>query len=143
MNLHSQLVDAIDNALSHVQFDNFDSWLFVDERWSAILQFISHLRKQTQQQDVFLAQLEQKLQGTLGYSQLPPEKKTFLRENIRRYASTITLADAKMSDETGFSSVSVRQMIRRLGWLPIFLLKTGIKTSCFLNKIRVCKTSLE
>ncbi|WP_339650573.1 DEAD/DEAH box helicase [uncultured Salegentibacter sp.] len=111
--LHSQLVNAIDSALRHAQFD-FDRWLFVDERWSAILQFISHLRKQTQQQDVFLAQLEQKLQGTLGYSQLTPEKKTFLRENIRRYASTVTLADAKMSDETGFSSVSVRQMIGRL-----------------------------
>ncbi len=111
--LHSQLVNAIDSALRHVEYD-FDRWLFVDERWSAILQFISHLRKQTQQQDVFLAQLEQKLQGTLGYSQLPPEKKTFLRENIRRYASTLTLADAKMSDATGFSSVSVRQMIGRM-----------------------------
>lgn len=111
--LHSQLINAIDNALRHADFD-FDRWLFVDERWSAILQFISHLRKQTQQQDVFLAQLEQKLQGTLGYSQLPQEKKAFLRENIRRYASTLTLAEAKMSDETGFSSVSVRQMIGRL-----------------------------
>ncbi|QSE97217.1 DEAD/DEAH box helicase [Fulvivirga lutea] len=111
--LHSQLVNAIDSALRHAEFD-FDRWLFVDERWSAILQFISHLRRQTQQQDVFLAQLEQKLQGTLGYSQLPSEKKTFLRENIRRYASTLTLAEAKMSDETGFSSLSVRQMIGRM-----------------------------
>lgn len=111
--LHSQLVNAIDSALRHAEFD-FDRWLFIDERWSAILQFISHLRRQTQQQDVFLAQLEQKLQGTLGYSQLPSEKKTFLRENIRRYASTLTLAEAKMSDETGFSSLSVRQMIGRM-----------------------------
>lgn len=111
--LHSQLINAIDNALRHADFD-FDRWLFVDERWSAILQFISHLRKQTQHQNVFLAQLEQKLQGTLGYRQLPQEKKIFLRENIRRYASTLTLAEAKMSDETGFSSVSVRQMIGRL-----------------------------
>ena len=111
--LNSQLVNAIDNALRHADFD-FDRWLFVDERWSAILQFISHLRKQSNQQDVFLAQLEQKLQGTLGYRQLPQEKKSFLRENIRRYASTLTLAEAKISDETGFSSVSVRQMIGKL-----------------------------
>ena len=54
--LHSQLVDAINNALRHAQFD-FDRWLFVDERWSAILQFISHLRKQVQQQETFLANL--------------------------------------------------------------------------------------
>lgn len=111
--LHSQLVNAIDNALRHTEFD-FDRWLFVDERWSAILQFISHIRKQTQQQEAFLAQLEQKLQGTLGYRQLPQDKKIFLRDRIRRYASTLTLADAKRSDETGFSTVSVRQMIGRL-----------------------------
>ncbi len=111
--LLSQLVGAIDNALKHAEF-NFDRWLFIDERWSAILQYISHLRKQVQSQEAFLAQLEQKLQGTFGYRQLPADKKNFLRENIRRYANSISLADAKMSDATGFSSVSVRQMIGKL-----------------------------
>lgn len=111
--LLSQLVDAIDNALRHANF-SFDRWLFVDERWSAILQYISHLRKQVQSQEIFLAQLEQKLQATLGYRQLPAEKKAFLRENIRTYANSISLAEAKMSDATGFSSVSVKQMIGRL-----------------------------
>jgi len=111
--LHSQLVDAIDNALRHADQD-FDRWLFVDERWSAILQYISHLRLQTEQQGVFLAQLEQKLQGTLGYRQLPQDKKDFLRDRIRAYAGTFTMADAKMADATGFSTVSVRQMIGRL-----------------------------
>lgn len=111
--LLSQLVGAIDNALKHAEF-NFDRWLFIDERWSAILQYISHLRKQVQSQEAFLAQLEQKLQGTFGYRQLPADKKNFLRENIRRYVNSISLADAKMSDATGFSSVSVRQMIGKL-----------------------------
>lgn len=111
--LHSQLVNAIDNALRHAEED-FDRWLFVDERWSAILQYISHLRRQTQQQDAFLAQLELKLQATFGYNQLSGEKKNFLRDNLRRYVSTLSLADAKRADETGFSSVSVRQMIGRL-----------------------------
>lgn len=111
--LHSQLVNAIDNAMRYAEFD-FDRWLFIDERWSAILQYISHLRKQTQQQGAFLAQLEQKLQGTFGYRQLPQNKKNFLRDRIRQYAGTLTLADAKKSDDTGFSTVSVRQMIGRL-----------------------------
>lgn len=111
--LHSQLVHAIDSALKFPNED-VDRWLFVDERWSAILQFISHLRRQTDQQSTFIAQLEQQLQGTLGYRQLPTAKKTFLRERIRRYASTLTLADAKRADETGFSTVSVRQMIGKL-----------------------------
>src|SRR5690625_3335734 len=111
--LLSQLVSAIDNALGLAEKD-FKQWLFKDERWSAILQYISHLRRQTQQQDAFLAQLEQKLQATFGYNQLSGEKKSFLRENLRRYASTLSLADAKRADETGFSSVSVRQMIGEL-----------------------------
>jgi replicative superfamily II helicase len=111
--LLSQLIDAVDNAQKYAEF-NFDRWLFVDERWSAILQYISHLRKQAQNQEVFLAQLEQKLQGTFGFSQLPAEKRSFLRENIRRYANSLSLADAKMSDATGFSSVSVKQLIGKL-----------------------------
>lgn len=111
--LLSQLSDAIDNALRHAQSD-FGLWLLVDERWSAILQYISHLRKQVQSQEAFLAQLEQKLQGTFGYRQLPADKRNFLRDSIRRYASSVSLADAKMSDATGFSSVSVRQIIGKL-----------------------------
>lgn len=111
--LCSQLVKAIDKVLHHAEA-NFERWLFVDERWSAILQYISHLRRQTQQQDIFLAQLELKLQATFGYNQLSSEKKNFLRDNLRRYVRTLSLADAKIADETGFSSVSVRQMIGRL-----------------------------
>jgi replicative superfamily II helicase len=111
--LLSQLVGAIDNALRHAN-ENFERWLFVDERWSAILQYISHLRMQVEQQDQFLAQLEQKLQGTFGYRQLPQYKKTFLRDKIRGYARSLTKAEAKISDQTGFSTVSVRQMIGRL-----------------------------
>jgi len=113
--LNSQLIDAIDNALKHVDQD-FERWLFIDERWSAILQYISHLRTQTERQDAFLSQLEQKLQGTLGYRQLTQEKKTFLLSQIRRYAGSITLAEAKQADATGFSTVSVRQMIGKLSF---------------------------
>lgn len=111
--LLSQLVSIIDTALERPDVD-FERWLFFDERWSALLQFISHLRKQTEAQDLFVAQLEQKLQGTFGYRQLPTEKKTFLRNKIRRYAESISIADAERSDKTGFSTVSVNQMMFRL-----------------------------
>lgn len=111
--LHSQLVNAIDVALRYADAD-FDRWLYFDERWSAILQFISHLRKQTTQRETFLAQLELKLQSTFGYRQLSQDKKVFLRDHLRRYASNLSLAEANLADSTGFSSVSVRQMIGRL-----------------------------
>jgi superfamily II DNA/RNA helicase len=113
VDLQSQLINAIESALKHADFD-FERWLLVDERWSAILQFISHLKKQSLQQDTFLAQIELKLQDTLGYKHLPADKKRFLSEKIRNYASTLTQADSKRSDETGFSTVSVRQMIAKL-----------------------------
>lgn len=111
--LLSQLVSIIDTALERPDVD-FERWLFFDERWSALLQFISHLRKQTEAQDLFVAELEQKLQGTFGYRQLPSEKKAFLRSQIRRYAESISVTDAERSDKTGFSTVSVNQMMFRL-----------------------------
>lgn len=111
--LQSQLVSAIENALRYADED-FSRWLFVDDRWAAILQYISHLRKQANSREEFLVQLEQKLQSTFGYNQLPQDKKAFLRDNIRRYARSITLAEATLSDSTGFSSISVRQMIGKL-----------------------------
>lgn len=111
--LLSQLVSIIDTALERPDVD-FERWLYFDERWSSLLQFISHLRKQTEAQDLFVAQLEQKLQGTFGYRQLPPKKKAFLRNQIKRYAESISLTDAERSDKTGFSTVSVNQMMYRL-----------------------------
>ncbi|HAA12966.1 MAG TPA: DEAD/DEAH box helicase [Cytophagales bacterium] len=111
--LLSQLVSAIDKALERQDAD-FNTWLYFDDRWSAILQYISHLRTQVQSQETFLAQLEQKLQGTLGYSQLPVDKKTFLRDKLRAYASSIKEGHDTLSDATGFSSVSVNQMMGRL-----------------------------
>ncbi len=116
--LHSQLVNAIENVINHSEED-FSRWLFVDDKWSAILQYISHLRRQTQQQDTFIAQLELKLQATFGYNQITNENKRFLRDNLRRYVDTLSLVDAKMADETGFSSVSVRQMIGKLAYSNI------------------------
>ena len=111
--LHSQLSDVIEKAMERPNQD-FSRWLYFDERWSAVLQYISHLRKQTEQQDVFLAQLEQKLKDTFGYKQLTSDKQVFLKNNIRRYASELSFDDARRADETGFSTVSVRQMISKL-----------------------------
>ena len=108
--LRSQLVDAIDYAIKKGG-DNFENWLFNDPRWSAMLQYISHLRRQTEHRELFLAQLEQKLQGTLGYRQLTADRKTALQDRIRRYAVAITPDDARRSDETGFSTISVRKMM--------------------------------
>jgi len=111
--LISQLVDAIDNALQYAD-ENFERWLWIDERWSTVFQYISHLRRETSSLSEFIRHLEEKLQRTLGYRQLPEEKKTFLRNKLRQYAESLDLSDAKKADETGFSTISLGQMITKL-----------------------------
>lgn len=113
--LRSQLVEAIDNALQN-QFPDgdFGQWLLRDERWSAILQYISHLRQETEQLNDFLANLEQKLQGTFGYRQLNENQRRFFRNQVQQYAESLTLENAKQADKTGFSTISVRRMIGQL-----------------------------
>ncbi len=93
---------------------DFEKWLYFDNRWSSILQYISHLYNQNRQLDSFLAQLEQKLQGTLGYRQLNAEQKDFFRMKVRSYAATISSNESQWSDSTGLSTISIRQMIGRL-----------------------------
>lgn len=111
--LRSRLVDVINEALNWSGRD-WSNLLLRDERWSAILQYISHLRCQTEQLDEFLSRLEQKLQNTFGYRQLSDQKKRFFRTNIQNYAQTLSLEDAKRSDRTGFSTITVRQMMGKL-----------------------------
>ncbi len=116
--LLSQLQDIIQSL---EQEQDFESILYKDERWSAILQYISHLRRQITDLNTFISQLEQKLQDTLGYKQLQEEKKRFLFNKLREYASYLSLDDAKRADSTGFSTISVSQMIGKLSGLNLSL----------------------
>ncbi|HDL60077.1 MAG TPA: DEAD/DEAH box helicase [candidate division WOR-3 bacterium] len=111
--LMSQLVDAIDKALNYAD-ENFGRWLWMDERWSTVFQYISHLRMEIADLNEFIRHLDEKLRGTLGYRQLPEEKKRFLRNKLRQYVESLDLSEAKKADETGFSTISLRQMISKL-----------------------------
>jgi hypothetical protein len=111
--LSSQLSSAIQKAIEY-EWDNLERLLYIDENWSSILQYISHLRCETDQLEQFLAELEQNLEATLGYRELSSDKKRFFRGIARDYAESIDLNHAKQSDSTGFSTVSVRQMIGKL-----------------------------
>ena len=111
--LRSQLLDAIEGALEFSD-ESFDRWLWKDERWAVVFQYISHLRRQHDQLQDFIAHLEQTLQRTLGYRQLPEEKRRFLKSKLREYVETFSIDDAKKADETGFSTISLRQMIGKL-----------------------------
>lgn len=111
--LLSQLNDLLQKA-QKLTNDDFATFLNHDERWSAVLQYISHLRKQVNDLNQFITQLEQKLQDTLGYRQISEGKKRYLFRKLKEYVSTLSLEDADRADSTGFSTVTVRQMIGRL-----------------------------
>lgn len=111
--LLSQLESAIENAMNN-QDEGFSRWLYRDERWSAILQYISHLRLQINDLQLFISHLEEKLQATLGYRQISEDKKRFLIKKLREYAQNLSLEDAKRADSTGFSTISLKQMIAKL-----------------------------
>lgn len=111
--LLSQLTDLLQNV-QNIPNEDFAKWLYRDERWSAVLQYVSHLMKQVNDLNQFITQLEQKLQDTLGYRQISEEKKRYLFRKLNEYVSTLSLEDADRADSTGFSTITVRQMIGRL-----------------------------
>lgn len=109
-NLQSQLINIINNALSAPDIE-FERWLFRDPRWSGILQYISHLYNQSDDLATLITRLEQKLQNTLGYNHLNHQQKEYIQSNLRRYAENLRSSDAKLSDSTGFSTVSIRNLL--------------------------------
>jgi len=113
--LLSQLTDLLQNV-QDIQNEDFAKWLYRDERWSAVLQYISHLSKQVNDLNQFITQLEQKLQDTLGYRQISDEKRRFLFKRLNEYVNTLSLNenDPDLADSTGFSTITVRQMIGKL-----------------------------
>ena len=85
-NLRSQLVNMINAALANPDI-RFEQWLFRDPKWSGLLQYISHLYRQSEDLSVLITQLEQKLQSTFGYNDLNDVQKNYLRENVRELRS--------------------------------------------------------
>ncbi|NSW45797.1 MAG: DEAD/DEAH box helicase [Bacteroidales bacterium] len=111
--LLSKLEEAIEVVIQN-ENEDFSRWLYKDERWSSILQYISHLRCQISDLNEFINHLEEKLQATLGFRQMDENKKRFLITKLREYANNLSLEDAQRADSTGFSTVSVRQIISKL-----------------------------
>jgi len=107
--LQSQLIEIVNKALANPTIE-FENWLFRDERWSGLLQYISHLYVQSVNLGTFVASLEQRLINTLGYNKLNQEQKNYLRTNLRSYAESINSGLAKISDSTGFSTISVGKL---------------------------------
>lgn len=93
--------------------------LFYIPEWSDFLQYISHIYLQTENFDTFLSEVEFSLRRTYGYSKLSQEKKSKLTSSVIEYAKTLNKGLAKMSDNTGFSTVSIFNTINQLKGIEI------------------------
>lgn len=107
--LKSQLIEIVSRALDNPSIE-FEKWLFRDERWSGLLQYISHLYVQSESLLTFISSLEQRLINTFGYNQLNQAQRNYLRTNLRNYADNLNPGHAKISDSTGFSTISVGKL---------------------------------
>ncbi|MEM1337086.1 MAG: DEAD/DEAH box helicase [Bacteroidota bacterium] len=111
--LQSQMVSMVQKALDNPEI-RFEQWLFREPKWSSLLQYISHIYRQTKALDSLIANLEIDLQSTFGYRQLTETQKNYLRRNIREYVKNVAPGHPTLSDQTGFSTVSVRNLIGEL-----------------------------
>ena len=93
--------------------------LFYKPEWSDFLQYISHIYLQAKNLDAFLSEVEFSLRRTYGYRKLTPEKKSKLTTSVIEYAKSINKGLAKISDNTGFSTVSINNTIRSLSEIQI------------------------
>lgn len=118
--LQSQLIDLIDKTLSNQDID-ISSLLFHDSRWSAILQYISHIYKEMGDLESLLIHLEQKLNSSLGFRQLTKDKKKVFINKVREYIHSEQLEPnfVALSDQTGFSTVTIRRLMGKLSELNI------------------------
>lgn len=94
--------------------------LFYIPEWSDFLQYISHLYLQAENLDAFLSEIEFSLRRTYGYRKLTPEKRSKLTTSVIEYAKSIKNKRlAQMSDNTGFSTVSISNTISQLKGIEI------------------------
>lgn len=94
--------------------------LFYIPEWSDFLQYISHLYLQAENLDAFLSEIEFSLRRTYGYRKLTPEKRSKLTTSVIEYAKSIKNKGlAQMSDNTGFSTVSISNTISQLKGIEI------------------------
>lgn len=111
--LASVLVKMVHDAIN--QGENFKlSSFFYRNEWSSFLQYISHMYKQSENLNRFVAEIELTLRRTFGFNQLSEREKRFLSEKVKEYASSINKGLATLSDSTGFSTETIKRTMGQL-----------------------------
>ena len=91
--------------------------------WSAFLQYISHMYKQSENLEKFISEIELTLARTYAYQKLDQTKKTRLNSAVTEYAKALDsnkkLKLAEISDLTGFSPETIEQTIQTVKALDL------------------------
>lgn len=114
--LKSQIVDVIEKSINFSDND-FNKLLYYDHRWSAILQYISHLYKESKDLNELRLHLEEKINASLGYKQLEENKKRYFYAKLSDYLQGLNSQFSQLSDSTGFSTITINQFIGKLSEL--------------------------
>lgn len=143
------LKGATDNLISHLKNMMEDAHkinkdlnlpeLAGDPNWSRFLQYIAHIKNQSENLDHFNMRIDSTLRRTYGYNQISPIAQKNLTSAVHKYAQKLddNPALAKISDITGFAPESVDAAISKMSvknikpkdWLPENLFAKDSKIS--------------
>ena len=110
--LVSVLVQMVGDALNITSTLDLPT-LAREQEWSGFVQYVSHMARQSEDLDHFIAESELVMRQTYGYDQLDQEKQMALLNAVRNYAEKL---DGKrhlstLSDMTGFTPETIENTI--------------------------------
>ncbi len=115
--LNSTLVDMVKSVANTDELLRLES-LSHQPGWSAFVQYLAHTYRQIGDHELFAAQVEQVLRGTLGFQALRRSHKGWadaLVRGVYAYAERIKGKPLALVDATGFSWESVNATLARIG----------------------------
>lgn len=125
--LVSHLIDMVKDAY-RVNRDLDLPSMADNPNWSRFLQYVAHVKNQSESLDHFDMRIDSALTGTYGYAQISPDRQELLKNAVRRYARKLDVHSdlALISDVTGFAPENVGAAIQEMtkvgldpeDWLP-------------------------
>ncbi|MDE0399354.1 MAG: DEAD/DEAH box helicase [Candidatus Poribacteria bacterium] len=125
--LVSHLIDMVKDAY-RVNRDLDLPSMADNPNWSRFLQYVAHIKNQSESLSHFDMRIDSALMGTYGYAQISPDRREVLKNAVRRYARKLEAHSdlALISDMTGFAPENVGAAIREMAkvnldpedWLP-------------------------
>ena len=92
-----------------------------NQEWSGFVQYVSHMARQSEDLDQFIADSELVMKQTYGYDQLKQEEKSALLNAVRDYAEKLDKKPhlATLSDMTGFTPETIESTMGAVRGLAI------------------------